>query len=106
MVNKILTTGILLIGITLAINGVTVKADDLLASASSAVNDANFYQFRTALDLYYIDHGNYPNINGGSALIDVLKNENYIKENKPINSDSFNYQVKNDGQDYLLEIKQ
>jgi len=105
MVNKLLTTGILLIGMTLTIKGVAVKADDLLASASSATNQANMYQFRTALDLYYIDHNSYPNVSSGSAMINELKDGNYIRENSPLNSDSFKYQVKDNGQDYSLEIK-
>ncbi|MCX6723220.1 MAG: type II secretion system protein GspG [Candidatus Staskawiczbacteria bacterium] len=62
------------------------------------------YQFRTALDLYYLDHNNYPEVSNGSALLDVLKNENYIRENSPLNPDNFNYQVKDSGQDYSLKI--
>lgn len=105
MITKLITTGILLIGITFAINGVTVKADDLLASASSAANKANIYQFRTALDLYYIDHNNYPDVANADEMINILKSENYIIDNSPVKPESFNYQSENNGQNYLLELK-
>jgi len=104
MITKLITTGILLVGMTLTINGVTVKADDLIASATSAAGYANVSQFRTALDLYFIDHGNYPEVAGAFEMINVLKNENYIRENAPVNADQFIYQVKDNGQDYSLEI--
>jgi hypothetical protein len=105
MITKLITTGILLIGITFAINGVTVKADDLLASASSAANRANIYQFRTALDLYYIDHNNYPDVANANEMINILKSENYIIDNSPVKPESFNYQAVNNGQNYLLQLK-
>ena len=105
MITRLISTGVLLVGITMTINGVAVKAEDLLASASSATNQANMYQFRTALDLYYLDHNSYPNVIGGDSLLSTLKDEKYIRENKPLDPESFDYQVKDNGQDYLLEIK-
>jgi len=105
MIYKLLSSSILFIGIILTVNGTAVKANDLLASASSAVIEANISQFRTALDLYYIDHGVYPEVSGGAAMIDALKSGNYIRENAPLKSDEFNYQIKDNGQNYLLELK-
>ena len=104
MTGKIITTSILLIGTVLMINGVAVKAEDILASASSATDQANLYQFRTALDLYYVDHNSYPDVVGGAALLDALKNGNYIRENAPPNLNNFSYQADNNGQNYLLEL--
>ena len=92
-------------GAVFTINGVSVKADDLLANASSATNQANVTQFKAALDLYYVDHSSYPDVTSGAEMINVLKDENYISENAPVNPDIFDYQVKNDGQNYSLETK-
>ncbi len=105
MMNKILYVSILLAGAVFAINGTAVKAKDILTTAGLTVNQANISQFRTALDLYYIDHGVYPEVSGGTAMVNALKDGNYIRENTQLNSDSFNYQVMNNGQDYSLELK-
>lgn len=104
MITKLLTTGILLVGMTLTINGVAVKATDLVASASSAAGQANISQFRTALDLYYLDNGSYPDVSGGTAMINALETGNYIRENAPLNPDEFNYQATDNGQNYSLEL--
>ena len=105
MINKLISIPILLVGMTLTINGVVTKADDILSSASLAVNRVNINQFRTALELYYLDHNSYPDVVGGAAMFNALKRENYIEENAPIDPDEFNYQANNNGQDYLLELK-
>ena len=104
MITKLLSIGILLAGPVLTIHGVTIKTTDLLASATSAAGQANISQFRTALDLYFIDHGNYPEVSGGAAMINTLESENYIRENAPLNTNEFNYQAENNGQNYSLEL--
>jgi hypothetical protein len=105
MIAKLISTTILLVGVTLTVNGVAVNATDVLAEANLAAGQANISQFRTALDLYYIDHGQYPEVYGGADMIDILENEKYIRENGPLNADVFDYQAKDNGQDYLLEFK-
>lgn len=104
MIMKIIITSILLFTIVLTISGFVVKADDLLASANSAINLTNLHQFKKAIEIYYIDNGNYPIVNGSGELFDLLKNKKYIKENIPINYNNFDYQVKDNGQNYSLEI--
>ncbi len=105
MSTKLLSIFLLLVGTTLTVNGMVVKADDILASANLAVGQVNIHQFETALELYYLNHNSYPDVTGGAALIDELKREDYIRENRLVNVDDFNYQVKEDGQDYSLELK-
>jgi len=105
MIAKLISTSILLAGVTLTVNGFAVNANDILAEANLAAGQANISQFRTALDLYYIDHGKYPEVYGGADMIDILEKEKYIRENGPLNADKFDYQAKNSGQDYLLELK-
>jgi hypothetical protein len=105
MITKLLYASILLVGVTFTVNGAVVNANDMIADAFLAAGSANISQFRTALDLYYIDHGKYPEVYGGANMIDILKSENYIRENGPLNVDNFDYQVEDNGQDYLLELK-
>lgn len=105
MIGKLLYTSILLVGVTFTVNGIAVNANDMLADAFAAAGSANISQFRTALDLYYIDHGKYPEVYGGADMIDILEKEKYIRENGPLNADNFDYQIKDNGQDYLLEFK-
>jgi|SRR3989339_101614 len=104
MVTKLLATGILLVGVTLTANGMIVRADDILANTKSVVGRANIHQFQTALDLYYLDHDSYPDVSGSDAMIKLLIKENYIKENAPVNTSEFSYQVKDSGQDYSLNL--
>jgi len=105
MIAKLISTTILLAGVTLTVNGFTVNATDILAEANLSAGQANISQFRTALDLYCIDHGQYPKVYGGADMIDILESEKYIRENGPLNADIFDYQVIDNGQDYLLELK-
>ncbi len=93
----------LLIGTVITVNGVVVKSDDLIASAQTAVNGANFHQIVTILELYYSDHNSYPDVSGGEALIDLFEKEGYIR-NRPIDPNVFDYQSKNGGQDYALKV--
>ena len=102
IITKLISATILIATMTFAINGIAVKGADLLAGASLAVGQTNIQQFRTALDLYYIDHNRYPDAESGSDMITILERENYIRENNPINKDQFDYQVKDDGQNYSL----
>lgn len=87
------------------VNGVLLKADDMIASATSAANTANVHQFATALELYYSDHNSYPHVTGGSAMIDELYDEGYVRS-KPLDSTVFEYSPKAGGQDYSLIIEE
>lgn len=88
-----------LIGGTIMVNGVLLKAEDIIASAESAANAANVHQIDTALELYYSDHNNYPQVADASAMIDELYDEGYIRS-KPLDSTVFEYSAKAGGQDY------
>ena len=91
------------LGSVFVINGVILKADDIIASATSAVNGANVHQFATVLELYYSDHESYPTVSGGEALVNLLEEEQYIR-NRPLDPAVFTYESKNGGQEYLLAI--
>ena len=102
IITKLLSATVLIATMTLTINGITVKAGDLLASASMAVAQTNVQQFKTALTLYYVDHGRYPEAEGSADMITTLESENYITENAPIDKSKFDYKVSENGQDYTL----
>lgn len=93
-----------LIGGTIMVNGVLLKADDIIASATSAANTANVHQFATVLELYYSDHNSYPQVTGGPAMIDELYDEGYLRS-KPLDSTVFEYSSKEGGQDYSLTVQ-
>ncbi|MBI3442734.1 MAG: hypothetical protein HY007_03120 [Candidatus Sungbacteria bacterium] len=90
-----------LIGGTIMVNGVLLKADDLIASAKSATNTANVHQIDTALELYYSDHNAYPQAADASGMIDELYDDGYIRS-KPLDETVFKYSTKANGQDYTF----
>jgi hypothetical protein len=102
---KLLSILLLLAGTVLTVNGGVVNTDDILASAGLAVNQANIHQLATALEFYYLDHNSYPHVTGGSVLINELEKEGYLIGSEPADADSFDYQVQDNGQDYLLKLK-
>ncbi len=93
-----------LIGGTIMVNGVMLKADDMIASAQSAANTANVHQFATALELYYSDHNAYPRVTGAPAMVDELYDKGYLRS-KPLDSTVFEYSTKAGGQDYSLTVQ-
>ncbi|MDP2593123.1 MAG: hypothetical protein Q8P52_00525 [bacterium] len=94
----------LLVGSVITINGVVVNSDDLIASATSAVNGANFHQIATVLEVYYMEHGEYPKATSGEELMDIFEKESMIR-NRPIDADVFEYRTTQNGNDYILKIK-
>ncbi|PIQ91644.1 MAG: hypothetical protein COV70_02590 [Parcubacteria group bacterium CG11_big_fil_rev_8_21_14_0_20_39_22] len=97
------TTISLILGSVLVINGVAVKTDDIIADATTAVNGANLHQIATVLEVYYMDHDEYPEVKGGAELIDLFREEGYIR-NRPLDPKIFQYETILGGQDYILEI--
>ena len=95
----------LIIGSVIVIGGVAVKGGDLVDRAEAVAAGANIHQLATVLELYHLDHDEYPDVRGGEALVDVLERERYIKT-RPREPGVFWYESKDNGQDYLLEIPQ
>jgi hypothetical protein len=91
-------------GAILTINGISTKAENILAGAEQAANTANIHQLSTAIELYYLDHNTYPDAVGGSELVNILESEHYIKS-RPANPSTFAYQPTSDGNNYNLSIK-
>ena len=89
---------------TIVVNGVVMKAPDILASANSAVGAANVHQLSTALELYYLDHNSYPVVSNGTQMVDTLYTGGYI-QSKPADSSIFQYEEKNNGNDYSLTVQ-
>ena len=85
------------------VNGVSVKSDDLIASAKVAANQMNVHQLDNAIELYYSDHDEYPPVNGGEALANLLLEENYIR-NKPLDPSVLKYETRSNNQDYFLGL--
>lgn len=84
------------------VNGVVVRVDDLINEAQSVSNLANLHQIATVLELYYFDHGTYPQVFGGEALIETLYNGGYLRT-RPIDPHAFFYNFK-DAEDYYLVL--
>lgn len=83
--------------------GLFLYTDNTLNGAKQVTSQTNTHQLATVLELYYLDHNTYPNVEGGDALIETLYKEGYIKT-KPTNPSIFQYEIKNQG-DYLLSVK-
>ncbi len=93
----------MLIGTVITVNGVVLKSGDMIAAAQAAVGQENVHQIANALEFYYFDRNSYPTVEGGTALINLLYDEGYIRT-KPLNPETFNYEPKNNGQDYSLTV--
>lgn len=91
------------LGSALLVNGVLIHTDDAINQAKASVNGANMHQLATVVELYYSDHDEYPNVSGGEALIDTLESGGYIR-NRPLDPKVFNYEPKQNGQDYSLTL--
>lgn len=87
---------------TLLVNGVVVRVDDLTDEARRVSNLANLHQIATVPELYYLDHGTYPHVFGGEALIENLYEEGYLRT-LPVDSRAFLYGFK-DTEDYYLAL--
>lgn len=86
------------------INGVAVNTDELMDKAVRVVNKTNIHQFATVLELYYLDHNEYPRVRGGAALVSTLSEGGYI-QNKPLDPTVFEYEPAADGESYRLTLK-
>ena len=93
----------LLVGTVFVVNGLTANTDKILSDAKNAVNQANVHQFATVLEIYYLDHNEYPDVRGGEALVELLSRDNYIM-NRPLDPSVFDYEPKNNAQDYTLRL--
>jgi hypothetical protein len=103
-VNYIITIIIpALVGTSILIGSNMLDSSKVIASAWEASNLANQHQIRTVLELYYLDHNQYPASANASELFDVLYKERYIKS-KPVNPEAFKYQTLNSYQDYDFDI--
>jgi competence protein ComGC len=104
MGTTLLQMTIVLATATIAVNGMTMNASDILDSATAVTNGANVHQLATALEMYNLDHNSYPEVNDGTQMINILFNEGYIKS-KPANPAAFAYNSKLSGNDYALSLK-
>lgn len=94
----------LLIGAVVTINGFVVNVPELLNHTKSVVNRANTQQLATVLEIYYLDHEAYPDVKGGEELVNTLENGGYIR-NRPLDPKVFQYETKDNNQDYSLTLK-
>ena len=93
-----------LIGTTILVNGVSIKTDDIMQSARTAVNQANIHQIRNALELYYLDENHYPNVDNSADLISLLEGKHYLLS-RPQDVGVIKYSVSDNGQDYELNLQ-
>lgn len=80
-----------ILGLTIMINGQFIKTDDIIASAWMAHHQVNTHEVRTALELYYLNNGNYPNVNTSSELFEILYDKEYISGIPP-KPESYTYE--------------
>jgi hypothetical protein len=92
-----------IIGSFIVINGIVISGSDILDSAYSAANGANLHQLATVVEIYYLDHNEYPEVSGGDELATLFFEEGYIKSNLS-NAEIFDYESSANGQDYILNI--
>ena len=94
-------TSLLIAGFILVnVGSITINA--ILGAATDTANAANAHQFRTAIELYYLDHNVYPSARTGDQLVNILSAEGYI-EGQPLDASVFAYEQKDGGQSYSLK---
>ena len=93
-----------IMGSTLVLNGSVINVNEILGNTWLVANQANIHQIATVLEIYYLDHGNYPAVSNAEDLANVLYDENYIKT-KLVNPEAFEYIQTQNGNDYSLKIK-
>ena len=102
MLEMLITT---LIGSIITIGAFSVPAEDLIKNATAAANGANVHQIATVLELYYDDHGRYPSVESGEALIDELAVGGYLKT-RPLDASVFRYTPLQNAQEYSIGLIQ
>lgn len=94
---------------SVVIGGVSVSAQGLIDNAKDVQGIANLRQMVTALELYYLDNSSYPQTAGNSSqerweeLIQELETGGYLAS-LPAPNDSYDYQVFNEGESYVLRF--
>lgn len=94
-------TSLLIAGFIL-VNVGSFTTNALLGAATDTANAANIRQFRTAIELYYLDHNTYPSARTGNQLVSILSAEGYI-DGQPLDASVFAYEQRDDGQSYSLK---
>ena len=94
-----------LIGSIITIGAFSIPAEDLIKNATAAANGANLHQIATVLELYYDDHGRYPSVESGEALIDELAVGGYLKT-RPLDASVFRYTPLQNAQEYSIGLIQ
>lgn len=89
---------------TVAAEDLADKGRDLLAETRHVVDTANVTQLSTALELYRLDHGAYPDAADGSRLVAILEDDGYIRT-RPHDPSVFRYVRLPDRDDYRLSVE-
>src|SRR3989344_1848611 len=92
-----------IIGSVIMVNGVLMNSDDIIASAHVAANQMNIHQLDNALEIYYSDHGEYPAVEGGEALTELLVDDGYIRS-QPFQPEKIVYEPTTGNQNYSLSL--
>ena len=96
---------LMIIGGVVVVAGREMNIKDILSATETATNQANLHQLSTALELYYLTEGKYPEASNSGAFSDILFEKGYLTK-KLENTDDFLYEARNDGQDYSLKIRE
>ncbi len=92
---------------SLIIGGISVKASDILSEARDVAHLANLRQLATVLELYYVDHQQYPQASAAAAgerFETLLSELNDYLINKPLEKEKYDYAVSDNSQNYLLKV--
>jgi hypothetical protein len=90
-----------LIGATVIVNGVSLRAEDILKETKSVVDETNIHQIETALEIYYINKGYYPNVINKEDMLAELSSAGHLSR-VPNNLLMFSYNAINQGETYDL----
>lgn len=77
---------------------------NILSQTQKTVDGGNIHQLATAVEMYYYDHGNYPEVSNGTELVNLLQKENYLQSTK-LTGDQFRYSAAANGEKYELKLK-
>jgi len=96
-----------LAAVTIMIGGFSLAVGDILNESKDLQRIANLRQITTAMELYYSDYQNYPQVSGDTAS---ERFDNFISElsnylnSLPTDKEKYDYQNYNFGQNYILKV--
>ncbi len=99
----LILTALIIVGMVI-FSGIADQSLEMVRVAGKTADIASSRQLQLALELYYADNGEYPSIESGEQLLDLLLSEGYV-ENKLQDPSIFKYIQVENGQDFDLALR-